>query len=174
MTQFNFFKKDIKRMLGSNYLRLLHIWLSRVFIGILVYRMERSFFLLLGDSYKIIRIIFLPLINLLQSYSNIDINYKANIKGGVLILHSSVGVVISGKSIIGKNLTLTGGNIIGTKIVLKSEAFIIGNNCELGANATIIGPLILGNNIKVGASACVVTSFIKENSILIGVPAKIL
>jgi len=35
-------------------------------------------------------------------------------------------------------------------------SFVIGDDCSLGANATIIGPLILGERIKVGASACVI------------------
>jgi serine O-acetyltransferase len=43
--------------------------------------------------------------------------------------------------------------------------------CYLGANATIIGPLVLGNNISIGASACVVKSYLEDNIILIGVPA---
>ena len=89
----------------------------------------------------------------------------------MLILHPSVGCVISGQSIIGENLTLTGGNIIGLKKIKGKEEFRIGNNCSLGANATIIGPLILGNNIKIGASACVVRSCVNDNSTLVGVPA---
>ena len=172
MTQFRFFIEDVKRMLGKYKARIVFIWLSRSFWGILLYRIERSLFLIFGRAHALIRIIFLPLIYLLRAYSNIDIHYKANIKGGLLILHPSVGVVISGQVSIGRHLTLTGGNVIGIKESCDHNSFQIGDHCELGANATIVGPLILGNHIKIGASACVVKSEDRDNSILVGVPAK--
>lgn len=106
-------------------------------------------------------------------YSNLDIHYKADIKGGLLILHPAVGVVISGQAVIGENLTLTGGNIIGAKKNCEAGSFKIGDNCSFGANATLIGPLIIGNNIQIGASACVVKSFKQDNLMLVGVPAEI-
>jgi serine O-acetyltransferase len=115
MTQLNYFRKDIKRMLGKHKIRIIHIWLSRAFLGILVYRVERSLFLIFKKYYGFIRVPFIPILNIIQMYSNLDIHYKANIKGGISILHPSVGIVISGQSIIGENLTLTGGNVIGAK-----------------------------------------------------------
>lgn len=172
MTQFNFFIYDVKRMLGRSKLRLLIVWLSRGFWGCLIYRFERSLFLVFGKSYKILRIPLIPIINILQAYSNIDIHYKANIKGGILVLHPSVGCVISGQSVIGKNITLTGGNVIGAKGKVEDGTFVIGNNCEMGANATIVGPVILANNITIGASACVINSESNAYSVLVGVPAK--
>lgn len=170
--QIRYFLADVNRMLGKQKLRLLYIWLSRSFSGVLCYRLERSLFLLFGPTlYKVIRIPFLPIIYLFHSYSNIDIHYQADIKGGLLILHPALGVVISGRSVIGQNLTLVGGNCIG---IQKSTAlaFLIGNNCTLGANATVIGPSTLGNNCSVGASACVVHSFEEDHLVLVGVPAK--
>lgn len=172
MTQISFFYRDVIRMLGKNKFRLIYIWLSQVFLGILLYRIERSLFLIFGKYYKVIRIIFIPAINILSSYSNLDINYTADIKGGLLILHPSIGCVISGQSIIGENLTLVGGNIIGVKGGKKRKKFIIGDNCTLGANATIIGPIILGNNINIGANACVTKDFKNNNIVLVGTPAK--
>lgn len=159
-------------MLGRNKLRLVHLWLSRSFWGIFLYRLERSFYLIFKNSYGVIRLPLIPIFNLIQAYSNLDIHYKADIKGGLLILHPSVGVVISGQSIIGKNLTLTGGNVIcATRKCGKGE-FVIGDNCTLGANATIIGPVVLGNNISVGASACVVKDCPVDHTTLVGVPAR--
>ncbi len=170
--QFLYFKQDVKRMLGKYKIRILHIWISRVFIGIFMYRLERACFLFFGKYYSFGRVIFIPLFNLIQAYSNLDINYKADIKGGLLILHPSVGVVISGLSVIGKNLTLVGGNIIGAKHSCLKGEYVIGDNCSMGANATIIGPLILGDNINIGASACVVKSHFGNDKTLVGVPAR--
>jgi serine O-acetyltransferase len=159
-------------MQGKYKIRILHLWMSRGFVGIFIFRTERALFLLFGKSYGIIRILFLPLFYLFQSYSNIDIHYKADIKGGLLILHPSVGIVISGLSEIGHNLTLTGGNIIGGRKHCKRGELIIGNNCSLGANAVILGPVIIGNDIQVGASACVIDNCYEDNSVLVGVPAR--
>ncbi|WP_313420137.1 DapH/DapD/GlmU-related protein [Sphingobacterium multivorum] len=170
--QIRFFKADLKRMLGKRKIRILYIWLSRAFWGILIYRVERGLFLLIGRSYEKLRIIFIPIINLVQAYSNIDINYKAEIGEGLHVFHPSVGVVISGYSIIGSNLSLTGGNIIGSRDEGGFGSIRIGDNCSLGANAVILGPVMIGNKIKIGASACVVKDCITDNATLIGVPAR--
>lgn len=172
MTQLTFFTQDLKRMLGKYKIRILHIWLSRVFWGLLIYRIERSLFLVFKKYYGILRVPFIPIFNLIYAYSNLDINYKADIKGGILVLHPAVGIVISGQCVIGENVTLTGGNVIGAKKKCEPGSFVIGDGCNFGANATLIGPLILGNNITIGASACVVKSCADEGSILMGVPAK--
>lgn len=174
MTQMRYFAQDLNRMLGKHKIRIIHIWLSRSFAGIFLYRLERSMFMVFGKSYGYLRIPFIPIINIFQAYSNIDIHYKANIKGGLSILHPSVGCVISGQTRIGNNFTLTGGNVVGVKKKCVENTFLIGDNCSMGANATIIGPLKLGNNIKIGASACVVKDCLVHNSILVGVPAEIL
>lgn len=172
MTQLNYFIADIKRILGKKKIRIIHIWMSRSFCGVFMYRLERSLYLLFGKYYSVFRIPFSPIFYLLQAYSNIDIHYKADIGEGILILHPSLGCVISGQVMIGKNITLVGGNLIGTKKKCEKGTFIIGNNCTFGGNSTLIGPLVIGHNIKVGASACVINDCLKDNSILMGVPAK--
>jgi len=168
-SQFKYFIKDLIAVSGKYKIRILHLIISPTIIGIAKYRLERSLFLIFGKSYGIIRIPLTPLFYVIHSYTNLDIHYEANIQGGLNILHNSVGIVISGQSIIGKNLTLTGGNVIGAK---GKGDIVIGDNCYLGANATIIGPLELANNISIGASACVVKTELQNNVILIGVPAK--
>lgn len=172
LSEFTYFRQDVKRMLGSHSIRILYVWLSRSFAGIWLYRTERSLYLIFGDAYKYIRIPFLPFINLLQAYSNIEINYRAQIAGGLVVLHPGMGVVLTGKAIIGRNLTLTGGNVIGMKKKYAEGDFIIGDYCSLGANAVIIGPVRIANNIKIGASSCVVSSFSDDGIVLMGVPAK--
>ena len=174
MSQASFFLQDINRIIGKKKYRLLYIWINRNFVGILLYRLERSFFLLIGSPYKYLRVLFLPIIKLLQWYCNMDIHYEADISGGLIMLHPSVGCVISKFSNVGANLTLTGGNIIGAKRKCDKNQFVIGDNCTLGANATIIGPIKLGNKIIIGASSSVVSSFAANNIVLGGVPAKVL
>jgi serine O-acetyltransferase len=172
-TQLLYFIQDVKRMLGKQKLRLIHIWLGRCFWGVFIYRFERGFFLTFGKAYKILRLPLIPIINLLQAYANIDINYQADVKGGIIVLHPSAGAVVSGNSIIGSNLTLSGGNIIGIRSWCKWGELVIGNNCNMGANAVILGPIKIANNVAVGASACAVKDCLIENVSLIGVPASV-
>ena len=170
--QFKYWIADVNALLGKHKFRIVHIWMSRGFVGISLYRFERALYISLGKWWSIFRILLSPLLYILYSYSNMEINYKADIGPGIKVLHPSGGVVISGKAKIGKGLTLTGGNIIGAKPGCPDKGIQIGDNCSLGANAVIIGPLKLGNNINVGASACVVKDEVNDGKTLVGVPAK--
>jgi serine acetyltransferase len=174
MQQLIYFSQDIKRMLGKKKYRLLILVCTRSFWGILGYRIDRMLFLLLGKAYPILRLPLYPFFMLTQSWSNIDIHYKAAIKGGLLVLHPALGVVVSGRAKIGEGLTLTGGNVIGIKKDFTVEPFVIGDNCTLGANAVVLGPLELGNQITIGALACVINTVAQSNVVLAGVPSKIL
>lgn len=169
--QLSFFRQDIRRVLGKHRSRILFIWMSRTFWGILLYRWERGLFLTFGSSYSRLRILFTPFIFAIQAYSNCDLNYKAEIGPGLLILHPAVGVVISGYARIGRKLTLTGGNVIGLRPPADNGRIEIGNNCDIGANAVVLGPLILGDNVTIGALAAVVKDA-PDNVTLLGVPAK--
>lgn len=171
MTQIKYLFEDINSLLGKNKLRIILISFNRAFWGVFSYRLDRSLYLIFKNSYKLIRIFLAPLFYLLQIISNCDIHHKADIKGGINIHHPSLGIVISGKSKIGKRLILTGGNVIGVKSGSKDPSIEIGDCCNIGANACIIGPLKLGNNLKIAAMACVVKSYYEDGLTLIGVPA---
>ena len=170
LLQFRYFLEDYKRAVGRLWFRGLYIWLSFSIIGIFFYRIDRGLFLLFGNSYRIIRVLLLPLFSLISALSNLDIHYRASIGGGLVVLHNSPGIVISGNVVIGRNLTLTGGNVIGVK---GRGRYVIGDNCYLGANAVVLGPIVLGDNVTVGACACVVKDC-PSNVIVCGVPGRIL
>lgn len=171
--QIGFLIKDYQRQTGSKKLRMFYLWLSRASIGIMLYRVERMMFLLFSNVWKVIRILFLPILFPLYAYSNLEISYKADIGPGISVLHPSMGVVVSSFVTIGKNLTLTGGNVIGGRSEVRNgEAkFMLGDNVNLGANAVILGPVVLGNNITIGALALVNKDF-ESGCTLVGVPAK--
>ena len=160
--QISFFAKDYQRQTGSKKLRMFYLWLSRASVGVFVYRMERMMYLLLGESWKIVRLLFLPILYPLSAYSNLEIPYKANIGPGIVILHASMEIVVSAFATVGENLTLTGGNVIGGKPAVRDAnggGFIVGDNLNMGANAVILGPITLGDNVTVGAMALVTKSF---------------
>src|SRR4029079_6603942 len=103
MKQIRYFYADVLRMLGKNKWRILILFLSRIFAGVFWYRVDRSLFLMMGKNYRFFRILLSPVFYLVQAYSNIDIHYESDIGPGLLILHSSGGIVISGNARIGKN-----------------------------------------------------------------------
>lgn len=53
-----------------------------------------------------------------------------------------------------------------------AKPITIGDNCWIGAGATIIGGVTLGDNVVVGAGAVVTKSF-GDNVVIAGVPAKV-
>lgn len=169
--QLGYFLEDYKRATGKYWFRGFYIWMKYTIIGILFYRIERSLYMLFGEYYRILRVLFMPLIFLVEALSRVDINYRADIKGGLCILHGSMGVVINGGAIIGRNLTLVGGNVIGGNHSFPRGGFTVGDNCFMGANAVMIGPIHVGDNVIIGASACVVKD-IPSNVSVAGVPAK--
>lgn len=162
---------DYKRICGTKKGRFLYMWLTRIAIGVFIYRFERGMYNSLGKFWSVFRVILSPLLNLFYAYSNCEINYHASIGLGLLILHAAPGIVISGQSIIGRNLTLVGGNIIGGRKGTSKGNFTIGDNCTVGANAVVLGPLTLGNNIRIGACALVIHTY-GDDLVLVGNPAK--
>lgn len=168
--QLLFFIQDYEKAVGRKKLRALYLWLSWGIVGLFFYRLERGLYLTLRGGYICIRPVLSPLLNLIQALSHLEINYHANIGPGIKVLHPSMGVVINGSCVIGSNLTLVGGNIIGLSKTVEGKDFVIGNDVTLGANACIIGPVTLGNNINIGALACVVKDADSDTT-LVGVPA---
>lgn len=68
---------------------------------------------------------------------------------------------------IGKRIERGGGEIYF------SHEIKIGNNCFIGARASILPNTIIGNNVIVGACS-VVKGIIPDDSIIVGNPAKII
>jgi serine O-acetyltransferase len=50
---------------------------------------------------------------------------------------------------------------------------MVGDNCYIGLDAKILGPVRIGNNVTIGANA-VVTKDIPDNVIVAGIPAQII
>lgn len=169
--QLLFFIDDYKICTGGIWWKGFYVWMSCGVIGILIYRIERCIFGLIGQGYKYLRVFLYPFLSLLQTLCHLDISYKADIGPGLSIAHFSLGVVIAENVVIGRNCKLIGGNVIGRKRYFSYGEFIIGDNDEIGANAVIIGPLKIGSNVKIGAQACVVKDA-KSDITLVGVPAQ--
>ena len=171
LKQYQYLFFELKRMNNTRWWRWINCWFSPSFWGIASYRIERSFFLIFGSGWSVLRVFLSPIFFVLAPwFGQVEIHYRANISKGLIVLHPSLGVVINGNAIIGENLTLTGGNCIGGRSKLKPGDLVLGNNITLGANAVLLGPIKLGNNIQIGAGAVVIDNA-PDSSILVGVPA---
>lgn len=85
---------------------------------------------------------------------------------GSIIVHSNVKV--------GKNCKLHGENCIGNNGKgADSDVPVIGDNCDVGVGAKILGKITLGNNVTIGANAVIIKSFQEENIVLAGLPGMI-
>ncbi len=118
--------------------------------------MSRSAYLAFGPAWSATRVALSPAFYALRPwFGGCEISYRADIGRGLRILHPGLGVVISGKAIVGENLILVGGNCIGGRRSLGDGDLVLGDNVTLGANACVLGPVRVGNNVRVGANAVV-------------------
>lgn len=83
------------------------------------------------------------------------------------------GVAISGKAKIGRNCYIHQCVTIGVKDG-GHEGPIIGNDCNIGAGAVVIGGIRIADNVTIGANAVVTKNIDTPNSVWGGVPARLL
>ena len=100
----------------------------------------------------------------------IEIPLGTKIGKGLRINHFT-GIIINGKTVIGKNFTIQqGANVVAGRY---GDCPIIGDNVYISAGGVIIGGRSIGSGVVIGANA-VVTHDLPENAVAAGVPAKIM
>lgn len=121
--------------------------------------------------YKIWFFVYICMRNRFAEQLGMDV-CTANIGKGLLIYHPNN--VINSFSLIGDNLHLHGGNVIGNSGPNDPEGCpIIGNNVVFGAGAMAIGRIKIADGIKIAAGAIVVKDVLEKGCTVAGVPAKI-
>lgn len=98
------------------------------------------------------------------------ISPSAKIGKGFWIYHHGT-VIINGNVNIGDFCCLHGNNCIGNSGVENRGVPTIGNNCDIGFGAVIIGNISISDHTIIGANAVVNKGFSDPNVILAGVPA---
>lgn len=94
-----------------------------------------------------------------------DIPINCQIGGGLLLIHP-VGVVIHPEAIIGPNcLILQNTTLVG--------GVALGGHVDIGAGAKIIALVAIGENARVGANA-VVTKPVAAGTTVVGIPARVI
>jgi serine O-acetyltransferase len=109
-----------------------------------------------------------PIYVFYEILTGINIPVGTKIGGGLRVYHFGT-IIINKKSIIGENCKIRPCVVIGNKNDNGSSP-IIGDNCNIGAGAKILGEIVIGNNVTIGANAVVVKD-VPDNCIAIGIPA---
>jgi serine O-acetyltransferase len=116
------------------------------------------------------KIPFLPsiLTRIIQIFYAIDIDYRADLKGGIVIVHG-VGLVIGSDVKINPNVIIFHAVTLGRRgigpIIAENDGFpIIEEDCIICTGAILIGNITIGRNSVIGAN-CVVTEDIPANTV---------
>lgn len=92
--------------------------------------------------------------------------------GRRLVIEHAFDIVISGDAVLGDDVILRNGVTIGLRHRGLRGSPVIGDRCDIGTGAKILGPITIGDDVAIGANAVVITD-VPSNSIAIGIPAKI-
>lgn len=129
------------------------------------------FYILQNHKSMIYKILFTPPYWILSILTGINIPRTTKIGKGLRIHHYGC-IIINSYSIIGDNCTIRHEVTIGNRNSDR-DCPIIGNNCNIGAGAKILGAIKIGNNVDIGANAVIITD-VPDNCIAVGVPARII
>jgi len=137
------------------------------------YRIDRCGYLLCGPVWMALRVVAFPLFLALRLLScRHEICCKAQIGRGLQLSHPTLGIVINGDAIIGRNCLLNGGNSIGVRRGIVPGQLVVGDDVTLGINSCVLGPVQIGNRVVIGAGAIVVSD-LPDDCVARGVPARI-
>jgi len=113
------------------------------------------------------RVPLFPLIltRIIQVFYSIDIDYKAKLEGGIIIIHG-VGLVIGGGAIVKTRTVVYHQVTLGIKGSGQRDGFpTINEGCILCAGAKLFGAIVIGENSIIGANV-VVTSNVDKGSLV--------
>jgi len=108
-----------------------------------------------------------------RQLTGIEIHPGADIGNEFFIDHGG-GVVIGETSIIGNNVTIFQGVVLGGVSMDPVKRHpTLGNNIVVGTGAKLLGPIKIGDNVRIGANSVVVNN-VPPNSVVVGVPGRII
>ncbi len=171
--QVSYLIQDLRRLSGGRWFRVWGALFSAPFVAVFWYRAERTLYLAFGRAFVVMRVVLAPVRALLRPLRcNCDLQYTAAIGPGLQVQHPNMGVTLSGRVVMGRNVTIAGGVAIGSRHRGAGPGDVmIGNGVTIGMNAIVLGPLSIGDGAIVGAGA-VLMQDVAANDRVAGVPAR--
>ncbi len=102
----------------------------------------------------------------------IDILPRAEIGGGLIVAHG-IGLVIGGRTVIGRDCTLLHGVTLGEARFTELDCPRLGDRVTVGAGAIVLGKIAIGDGAMIGAGS-VVLADVPAGATVAGVPARVL
>lgn len=90
----------------------------------------------------------------------------------VTLGYQGLGIVIHRRAVIGNNVVIAPGVVIGGRSE-HHDVPVIGDDVLIGAGAKILGPVRVGNRVQIGANS-VVLNDVPEGATVVGIPARII
>jgi serine O-acetyltransferase len=106
-----------------------------------------------------------------QIATGIDLPCETQV-GRRLVIEHFGGIVVSGDSVIGDDVTLRHGVTLGLRRTGVPGAPIIGHGVDIGAGAKVLGPVRIGDGAVIGANAVVLCD-VPAGALAVGIPARI-
>lgn len=170
--QWRYLRADVSAMVNRRWWRWLSVPWQPGVLSIVGYRVSRWLWLTLGRRWQVLHTLLAPVRLALRPFAaGLELHYESDLGPGLRILHPSLGVVVSARTVAGCNLVLTGGNCIGTRPGMPAGGLRIGDDVTLGANAVILGPASIGDRVVVGAGS-VLLGDAPDGATMVGAPAR--
>ncbi len=173
IAQIKFLLEDLKRWKIQSIKELFYLIFEAGIWATILYRISRMLFVIDIPVIKIVlRLAAFFIYKFSELFLGVAIPAGTEIGPGLYIGHAGL-IRINHESIIGKNLSIGPGILIGSKGGGHLGCPMIGDNVYIGVGAKVLGNIRIGHNVKIGANAVVVKT-VPDNATVVGNPAKII
>jgi len=125
-----------------------------------------------GPIRSILRRLHLTMFRYVRNHYGIELPVTAIVGRRVLVGHQS-GIVIHPHATIGDDCIIRQNVTIGALNTERDEAPVVGRRVELGAGATILGPVTIGDGARIGPHSVVMTDVPPGATVFVNPPRMI-